>query len=313
MIKGFKIGHYTDQKALTGCTVILCPEGAVCGVDVRGGAPGTRETDLLSPTCMVEKVHALVLSGGSAFGLAAADGVMRYLEEKGIGFDTRYARVPIVPAAILFDLNVGDPKVRPGPQEGYEACRNASSDTKTGSVGAGTGATVGKILGPASMMKAGLGAHKIALAGQVEVEALVAVNAFGDVIDRNGSILAGAYDTKTGFLNAASFIMGHPVPPASQMENTTLGVVMTNVKLNKSQATKVAQMAQDGLARAISPVHTQYDGDTVFVLSLGEKEMDVSILGSAAALAVEEAIRDAVRSGEGLGGIRCWAELKKGN
>ncbi|GFP20915.1 hypothetical protein HKBW3S06_00142 [Candidatus Hakubella thermalkaliphila] len=313
MIKGFQIGHYTDQKALTGCTVILCPEGAVCGVDVRGGAPGTRETDLLSPTCMVEKVHALVLSGGSAFGLAAADGVMRYLEEKGIGFDTRYARVPIVPAAILFDLNVGDPKVRPGPQEGYEACRNASSDEKTGSVGAGTGATVGKILGPASMMKAGLGAHKMVLAGQVEVEALVAVNAFGDVIDRDGSILAGAYDTKTGFLNTTSFIMGHPVPPASQMENTTLGVVMTNVKLNKSQATKVAQMAQDGLARAISPVHTQYDGDTVFVLSLGEKEMDISILGSAAALAVEEAIRNAVRSAEDLGGIRCWAELKKGD
>ncbi|GFP29663.1 P1 family peptidase, partial [Candidatus Hakubella thermalkaliphila] len=265
MIKGFKIGHYTDQKALTGCTVILCPEGAVCGVDVRGGAPGTRETDLLSPTCMVEKVHALVLSGGSAFGLAAADGVMRYLEEKGIGFDTRYARVPIVPAAILFDLNVGDPKVRPGPQEGYEACRNASSDEKTGSVGAGTGATVGKILGPASMMKAGLGAHKMVLAGQVEVEALVAVNAFGDVIDRDGSILAGAYDAKTGFLNTTSFIMGHPVPPASQMENTTLGVVMTNVKLNKSQATKVAQMAQEGLATAIPPVHHQYGGDHIFV------------------------------------------------
>ena len=313
MIKGFQIGHYTDQKALTGCTVILCPEGAVCGVDVRGGAPGTRETDLLSPTCMVEKVHALVLSGGSAFGLAAADGVMRYLEEKGIGFDTRYARVPIVPAAILFDLSVGDPRVRPGPQEGYEACRNASSDEKTGSVGAGTGTTVGKILGPASMMKAGLGAHKITLAGGVELETLVAVNAFGDVINRDGSILAGAYDTKTGFLNTASFIMGHPVPPTSQVENTTLGLVMTNVKLTKSQATKVAQMAQDGLARAISPVHTQYDGDTVFVLSLGEKEMDISILGSAAALAVEEAIRNAVKSAEGLGGIRCWAELKKGN
>lgn len=313
MIKGFQIGHHTDQKALTGCTVILCPEGAVCGVDVRGGAPGTRETDLLSPTCMVEKVHALVLSGGSAFGLAAADGVMRYLEERGIGFDTSYARVPIVPAAILFDLNVGDPKVRPGPQEGYEACRNASSDGKTGSVGAGTGATLGKILGPASMMKAGLGAHKMALAGGVELEALVVVNAFGDVIDRDGSILAGAYDTKAGFLNTASFIMGHPGPPASQLENTTLGVVMTNVKLNKSQATKVAQMAQDGLARAISPVHTQYDGDTVFVLSLGEKEMDISILGSAAALAVEEAIRNAVKSAEGLGGIRCWAELKKGD
>ena len=304
-VRGIRVGHYTDKKAVTGCTVILCEEGAVGGVDVRGSAPGTRETDLLRPMNLVERVQAILLSGGSTFGLDAATGIARYLEERGVGYDVVVAKVPIVPAAILFDLAIGSSQVRPGAEEGYNACLAASKKVTEGSVGAGTGATVGKLLGMNSATKSGLGTASQEIAGNVVIAALMVVNAFGDVFDpKNGKLLAGPRDPENKiFLSTVELLKrGHQRrrPPS---HNTTIGVVATNARLTKEQVNKLAQMAQAGVARTIRPSYTMYDGDVLFALSLGDKMGDISLLGTVAAEVVAEAIIRAVLKAETLGGI----------
>jgi L-aminopeptidase/D-esterase-like protein len=315
-VPGIKVGHYTDREAATGCTVILCETGAVAGVDVRGSAPGTRETDLLRPMNLVEKAHAILLSGGSAFGLDAAGGVMRYLEERGFGYETLIAKVPIVPAAIIFDLNIGNAKVRPGIGEGYKACLAASDkEVAEGCVGAGTGATVGKILGIDRATKSGLGTSSLKISGDIIVAALIVVNAVGDVIDhKTGKILAGHRDQNNkGFLNTIELLTKNqnsyrrraPAP-----ENTTIGVVATNASLDKEQVNKLAQMAQDGMARAINPSHTMYDGDTIFALSLGDKTGDLTTLGAVAAEVVADAIVRAAKQAETLAGIPAMKDIR---
>jgi len=307
-IPGITVGHWTNPDAATGCTVILCPTGAVAGVDVRGGAPGTRETDLLSPTCMVDKIHALYLGGGSAFGLAGADGVMRWLEERGHGFDTRVAKVPIVPGAILFDLAVGDATVRPDAAAGYAAAEAASAmAVVVGNVGAATGATVGKILGLPFAMKGGLGTACRRIGDKV-IAALVAVNAAGDIIDpATGAIVAGARNPDgQGFANSSHLLsqaLQQGKESGSSRTNTTLGVIATNIALSKVGTTKVAQMAHDGLARTICPVHTAFDGDIVFALSLGDESGDASFVGAIAAEVLAEAVLRAVRTAETLFGV----------
>jgi len=307
-ISGFKVGHAQDMDALTGCTVILCPPNTVGGVDQRGGAPGTRETDLLHPMHLVNQVTAILLTGGSAFGLDAAAGVMRYCEENKMGFDASYATVPIVPAAVLFDLGIGDPKVRPDAEMGYQACLNASGDPPAeGNVGAGTGATVGKVLSPKMSTKSGIGTAVVDLGGGGKVAAIVAVNAFGDVVDpETGEIIAGARGIK-GYADTLkvmkSFVGRKVMGFSTGPDNTVIGVVATNVKLNKEQITRVAQMAHNGLARTIRPAFTLLDGDTVFALSSGEVEIDLNIVGAYAAIAYQEAILRAVRNAEKAGGI----------
>ncbi|MEW6724275.1 MAG: P1 family peptidase [Bacillota bacterium] len=311
-IHGIKVGHYTDEQALTGCTVVLCPHGAVAGVDVRGAAPGTRETDLLRPGHLVERAHAILLGGGSAFGLEAASGVMEYLEENGYGFDVQVARVPIVPAAVLFDLTCGDPRVRPGREAGYQACRAAGEEVAEGNVGAGTGATVGKLFGLGSAMKGGLGTASQRLDSGVTVGALVAVNAYGDILDESGQILAGTRNPMTGqFINTADLMRkGIDWADMSGM-NTTIGVVATNARLDKAAVNRVASMAHNGLARAISPVHTMYDGDTIFALSYGNLSGDVSIIGTVAAQVMAEAVRRAVLAACSVAGIPAAQDVKK--
>lgn len=305
-IPGIKVGHYTDREAATGCTVILCEPGAVAGVDVRGSAPGTRETDLLRPMNLVEQVQAILLSGGSAFGLDAASGVMRYLEEQGFGYETIVAKVPIVPAAILFDLAIGSSNIRPGDEEGYQACLAAGSGkVAEGCVGAGTGATVGKLLGMERATKSGLGTASQEIAEGIIVAALVAVNAFGDVIDpTSGRILAGLrHPENRSFLSTAELLKKGYKRRIPLPENTTIGVIATNARLNKEQANKLAQMAQDGIARTINPCHTMYDGDVLFALSFGDKVGDVTVIGSVAAEVVAKAITRAVLQAETIAGI----------
>lgn len=316
-VDGIQVGHAQDLEALTGCTVVLCESGAVGGVDQRGGAPGTREIDLLRPMHLVNEVHAVLISGGSAFGLDAATGVMRYLEEKGVGFDTRVknaSRVPIVPAAILFDLGIGSSSIRPDADMGYQACQNASNEPPAeGNVGAGTGATIGKILGPNQGMKSGIGTAGIEAGGGVVVGAITAVNSFGDVIDpSSGQIIAGARSTDFGPLR-----IGSPGYFADTMEvmksligrtalrfavdNTVIGVVATNARLDKEAANKVAQMAHNGIARTIRPAHTMYDGDTIFALSTGKRTADTSTVGAFAAEAMAQAILRAVQNAKSVG------------
>jgi L-aminopeptidase/D-esterase-like protein len=316
-VPGIEVGHAQDDDALTGVTAILCRKGAVAGVDQRGGAPGTRETDLLSPVNLVEKVHAVMLAGGSAFGLDAAAGVMRYLEEQKVGFDVGVARVPIVPAAILFDLALGRADIRPTPEMGYRAAAAASGGTLVeGNVGAGTGASVGKIFGMAGAMKSGLGTASIEIGGGVIVGALVAVNAFGDVVDpHRAEIVAGARSIHVGpltvgadpyFANTIETLKsfaGRTIMGLSTRSNTVIGVVATNASFTKAEATKMAQMAQDGLARTIRPAHTMLDGDTVFALATGQKSADVSIVGAFAAEAFAQACLRAVRAAHSAGGL----------
>jgi L-aminopeptidase/D-esterase-like protein len=312
-IPGIRVGHAHDLEALTGCTVVLCEAGAVGGVDQRGGAPGTRETDPLRPLHLVQQAHAVVLAGGSAFGLEAATGVVRYLEERGIGFDVRIAKVPIVPAAILFDLGIGRSDVRPDAAMGYAACLAATEGpVAEGNVGAGAGATVGKALGLAQAMKSGLGTASLDLGGGLIVGAVVAVNAFGDVVDpQTGRILAGARRPDgTGFADTLAVLrtyaqepplrFGAPPPPSG---NTVIGVVVTNASLTKEGANKVAQMAHDGIARAVRPAHTMLDGDTLFTLATGQVEADVNVVGAFAAEVVAQAIVRAVLTAEPAGGL----------
>ena len=311
-VDGIKVGHFTDSRRPTGCTVILYERGAVAGVDVRGSAPGTRETDLLRPTNLVDKVHAIVLSGGSAFGLETATGVMRYLEEHDAGFATVAGKVPIVPAAILYDLAVGDGKIRPDADAGYRACVNAKSGpVEEGSVGAGAGATVGKI-GGGRPMKGGIGTSSIRLEDGSVVGAIVAVNCVGDVVDpKTGRIVAGAR-TPDGkdFINIIQAFRTGRVP-TSLGQSTTIGVIATNARFDKAQMTKVAEMAHDGMARAINPAHTPSDGDTLFALSTGESSVRTSLaaIGALAAEAVSEAILRAVMKAQSVAGFPSYSEV----
>jgi L-aminopeptidase/D-esterase-like protein len=304
-VPGIEVGHAQNKRALTGCTVILCREGAVAGVDVRGGAPGTRETDLLNPGNLVEKVHAILLAGGSAFGLDAASGVMRYLEAGQVGFQTREALVPIVPSAILYDLDLGDSRIRPDAKMGYQACVNASRDeTAEGVVGAGTGASVGKILGRDYAMKSGIGGASIRLSAGVVVGAIVAVNALGDVYDPlTGEFVAGVRNEMKTMELLRSF------KPVSR-RNTVIGAVAVNADFTKAEMTRVAQMAHDGMARAIRPVHTQFDGDTIFALATGGRKADLSTVGAYAAEAFATAIVRAVRASVSAGGLPGLADKK---
>jgi L-aminopeptidase/D-esterase-like protein len=318
-VAGVKVGHHTLAERPTGCTVILTEGGATAGVDVRGGAPGTRETDLLDPSHSVQQVHAIVLSGGSAFGLDSASGTVRYLEEKGIGYDTRVAKVPIVPAAILFDLGFGGkPNIRPGPDCGYQAAKAATDGPiAEGNVGAGAGATVGKMAGPGRSMKAGIGTASLTLPDGVTVAALVAVNAVGDVIDpATGQVVAGVR-TEDGkaLADVRTLVrkgeLGARLRTPRAAENTTIGVVATNAVLTKAQARKVAQMAHDGFARALSPVHTPADGDAIFALATGARpgEANVSLIGALAAEVMADAIVRAARQAEGLLGVPAARDL----
>ncbi|MEP0806412.1 MAG: P1 family peptidase [Chloroflexota bacterium] len=316
-VRGIEVGHAQDNDALTGCTVILCRKGAVAGVDVRGSAPGTRETDLLSPLNLVEKVHAIVLAGGSAFGLDAAGGVMKYLEENKIGFNTGAAKVPIVPSAILFDLNLGRADVRPDAGMGYLAAASASSAAPAeGNVGAGAGASVGKMFGTSLATKSGVGTASMTIGGGVVVGALVAVNAWGDVVDpKTGAIIAGLRSGKVGPLRVGGkeyfadtlAMMRKPLGRAllglATRANTVIGVVATNARLTKAQAAKVAQMAQDGIARVVRPAHTMLDGDAIFALSTGARGADVTTVGAFAAEVMAEAILRAVRMAKPAGGL----------
>ncbi|MEM9923791.1 MAG: P1 family peptidase [Cyanobacteria bacterium P01_D01_bin.50] len=314
-VSGIKVGHFTDSRSLTGCTVILTGSGAVAGVDVRGAAPGTRETDLLDPKNLVQQVHAILLSGGSAFGLDAATGVVKFLEERDLGYDVGVAKVPIVPAAILFDLAVGDAKVRPDAVAGYEACKNASDKLLTeGNVGAGTGATVGKLFGVNRAMKGGIGTASIKLPAGITVGAIVAVNAVGDIFEpSNGKLLAGVRspDGKKLLGTMEAIANGEELPPLLGGMNTTIGVVAVDVKLDKAQCQKIAQMAHDGLARTINPVHTMYDGDTIFALSTGESAANVNLtlLGAASAEVMAQAVIRAIRAAESIRGLPSSKDL----
>ncbi len=317
-VPGIRVGHATDLGALTGCTVVLCEEGAVGGVDQRGGAPGTRETDLLRPMHLVQRINAVLLTGGSAFGLDAAAGVMRYLEERQKGFPVGVTGAPVVPivaAAVLFDLDIGDARVRPDAALGYAACEAASDGlVEQGSVGAGTGATVGKIFGGQFAMKGGIGSASADLGNGLVVGALIAVNCLGDVIDpHSGAVIAGARRPPEGLeladtLVALKGMAGRSVP-RFEGGNTVIGVVATSARLTKEEANKVAQMAHDGLARSIRPAHTMYDGDTLFALATGQQAADVNLIGAVAAEVVAEAVVNAVRMAKPLGGRPSAAEL----
>lgn len=316
-VRGIEVGHAQNDDALTGCTVILCKKGAVAGVDVRGGAPGTRETDLLDPRNMVEKVHAIVLAGGSAYGLDAAGGVMKFLEEQKIGFNTGAARVPIVPSAILYDLALGRADIRPDAEMGRRAAQAATTARPAeGNVGAGMGASVGKMFGMGLAMKSGLGTASMEIGGGVVVGAIVAVNAYGDVIDpQGGGVIAGLRSGKVGplrvngrerFADTLSMMrsaLGRGAIGLASGGNTVIGAVATNARLTKAQASKVAQMAHNGLARNIRPLHTMLDGDTIFALSTGAKKADVSIIGSFAAEVMAQAVIRAVQTARSAGGL----------
>ena len=317
-VPGVFVGHETLAARPTGCTVILTPDGAVAGVDVRGGSPGTRETDLLDPANAVQKIHAVVLSGGSAFGLETAGGVSRYLEERGVGFEFGGGVIPIVSAAILFDLSVGDGSIRPDAECGYRAAVTAMSaygPVPEGSVGAGAGATIGKLRGMDRAMKGGIGTASIRLPSGLIVAAIVAVNAVGDIIDpTTGRVIAGVRSEGGDELLDARKLVREGIPPAAMPgSNTVIGVVATNADLTQAEATKVARMAHDGIARTVSPAHTPADGDTMFALATGDFVGDASLLtvGALAADVVAEAILRAVRSAEGLEGLPSISDLDR--
>ncbi|MDF2653676.1 MAG: peptidase family [Bacillota bacterium] len=306
-IEGVKVGHAQDFEGATGCTVILCEKGAWAGVDVRGGGPASRETELLKPINMVEQIHAVMLSGGSAYGLDAGSGAMAYLEENNAGFDVGVGVVPIVCGASLFDLVVGDPKCRPDKAMGYEACKNAGSGpVAEGNVGAGTGASVGKFQGVANMMKSGLGTYAVQL-GSLQVGAVVAVNALGDVVDIDtGKRIAGLLnDEKTALANTEEAMYAQYAEDKNVFSgNTTIGCVVTNAKLTKTQANKLASIAHNGFARAIRPVHTMADGDTIFVLATGEVDAMPDAVGALATEVMARAINRAVRMAEPAYGLK---------
>ncbi|MGA0569541.1 P1 family peptidase [Variovorax sp. VNK109] len=304
-VAGIEVGHFTDTRRPTGCTVIMAREGAVGGVDVRGAAPGTRETDLLAPGNSVDKVHAIMLAGGSAWGLEAATGAVRWLEEQGVGLDIGVARIPLVPSAVLFDVLVGDASIRPDAAAGYAACAAASTKRPAeGNVGAGTGAAVGKIFGIARAMKGGIGSASVTVDG-VTVGAIVACNALGDVVDpETGAVIAGARTANGRKLmdTRRALLRGVPPQPILRGTNTTIGVVATDALLTKVQAHRLAQVSHDGLARAINPVHTPSDGDTMFALATGrvKKSPGMFVLSTMAAEVTAIAIVRAIRAARGM-------------
>ena len=313
----FRIGSVENQSAGTGCTVIICPQGAPCSVDIRGGGPASRESGLLDPVAAADRIHAVLLSGGSAYGLDAAGGVMRYLEEQGIGLPVGDALVPLVVAACIFDLVCGE-NVRPDAAMGYAACVDAQAGRAPmeGNHGVGTGATVGKLLNGDGMMKTGLGTFALEI-GELQVGAIVAVNALGDVIDAQGNILAGlrSADGK-GFADTRQVMFDHyeelvPILSGSGQAatNTTIGAVITNGKFDKTQLKKLAALASNGVVRAVRPVNTTADGDSIFALSVGDVECDINLVGTAAAYAMEQAIRRAVTRAEGAYGIPALRDL----
>ncbi|UXH76407.1 P1 family peptidase [Roseateles amylovorans] len=311
-VAGLRVGHFTDTRRATGCSVVLCEAGAVAGVDVRGAAPGTRDTELLRPENTVAAIHALVLTGGSAFGLAAADGVMRWLAERGHGFAVGAVRVPIVPAAVLFDLWLGGVDTAPTADAGRAACDAATADNaQRGSIGAGAGATVGKLLGVDRAMKGGLGMASVRVGG-VTLAAMVAVNAVGDVVDpHTGEVLAGSRDAQGHPRSTVQALLSGERPGGALAGSaTTLGVIATDARLTKAQATKLAQIAHDGFARSIQPVHTVMDGDVMFALATGAQDVDgdMTVLGAVAAEVVARAVVDAIRSATGLPDIPAWRE-----
>ena len=321
-VPGIKVGHFSDFKALTGCTVILCEEGAIGGVDIRGTAAATRQMDALSLLHLVDHVHAILLTGGSAFGLDATGGVMSFLEERGRGFDVIKTKVPSVPTAVIFDFGIGDYRVRPDHRMGYQACHNASRSVEEGSVGVETGATVGKLFGVERTMKGGVGTSSIAGPKGLVVGALVAVNAFGDVFHPDtGKILAGARISSKSlqFANSAKWIkqgiirrqFGATGPSDPSSFNTTLGVIATNASLSKKEIQQVAQIAHSGLAKIISPLHSTFDGDLIFAISYGKKKADVNTVGLLGEAALIESVRRAILKADGFGIIPAYKDIYK--
>jgi L-aminopeptidase/D-esterase-like protein len=320
-VPGIRLGHAQDEVALTGCSVVLFPPSTICGIDQRGGAPGTRETDLLHPMHLIHEIHAILLSGGSAFGLDAAGGVMRFLEENGIGIQTSAAKVPIVPAAVIYDLDVGSSHIRPDAVMGYEACQNSTKDDFTmdpdqGNIGAGTGARVGSIFGNMSAMKSGIGSAAVEIRKGLIVAAIFVVNAFGDVVDhKTGRILAGARipglvanedqpdSLFTDTLQTMRTFKGLGNQIFTRKQNTVIGVVATNAAFNKEEINKVAQMAHDGIARTIRPAHTMLDGDTIFAAATQKKKADINLIGAFAAEVTVMAIENAVKFARPAGGL----------
>jgi len=312
-VDGIKVGHSQSEEGMTGCTVIICEQGATGGVDVRGSAPGTRETDIFKAEKMVDKVHAIVLAGGSAFGLDAASGVMKYLEEKNIGFDVGVTKVPIVAGAVIFDLNIGNYKIRPDFNMGYIAAQLASEDEDgQGNIGCGMGASVGKILGPQNAMKSGLGSASLKV-GDLVVSAIVAVNSFGDIYDyETNKQIAGVYDYKNNkLLNTINILKGENLNLDFPMKNTTIGVIASNAILSKAEGNKVAQMAHNGFARSINPVHTMLDGDTIFTMATNSIKSDVNIVGTLAAEVMSMAITNAIIYAQGYENLIAYKDIKK--
>ncbi|MCY9533390.1 P1 family peptidase [Paenibacillus jamilae] len=314
-VPGTRVGQAHDEEGMTGCTVVIWEDGAVCSVDVRGSAPGTRETDLLQPTNLVDRIHGIVLSGGGSFGLDAASGVSDYLVERNIGFDVGYGIVPIVPAAVLFDLSVGSPNARPDRDMGYAAASDASSgDVAEGNVGAGCGASVGKIGGFERAMKGGIGTASIKLPNGLVVGAIVAVNALGEIRDPDTrELIAGPLSDEGELQDGASLHWLKEKPFSFTGTNTTLAIVATNAGLTKTELKKVAEMTHDGFARAIYPVHTMYDGDIAFAASTGSIEATVDLVGTLAADVVAEAIARGVRTAVRAGGLLAYRDLACGD
>ena len=319
---GIKVGHAGNITALTGCTVVICEKGAVAGVSQRGGAPGTRETDLLRPSHAVQKVHAVLLSGGSAFGLDAAGGVMQYLEEQKIGFQVGPTVVPIVPCAILYDLDYGDHTIRPDKEMGYQACVNATANPPhEGNVGAGTGASVGKILGNGQAMKSGIGSASIEIGNGLVIGAIIAVNAFGDIVE-NGQIIAGARTIKKGpiRIGADNFFAdtrevmqsfaGRQILSFASRQNTVIGVIATNADLSKEEANYIADIASNGISHVVRPAFTMFDGDTIFSLATGRIKADVNLIAAYAPDIVAAAILNGVKTAESIEGLPAYSEDK---
>ncbi len=313
-IDGIKIGNAQNEEAATGITVIICENGAPTGIDVRGGGPASRESELLKPVAACEKIHAVVLSGGSAFGLDCSGGVMQYLEEKNIGFDTGAAKVPLVCQSCIYDLAIGSSKIRPDKAMAYQACLNSEKrNYKDGCFGAGTGATVGKLKGPDFMLKSGIGSYAVDLDG-LKIGAVICVNALGDVYDtENGKIIAGLLnDDKNGFsCSTKQMYKDFSVKENLFTSNTTIGAVITNAAFDKTQMNKIAAMAQNGIARAIAPVHTTADGDSIYAMSTGNIGADINVVGTLAADVVSKAVKNAVLSAESRYGIKSAGEILK--
>lgn len=314
-IDGVKAGHAQDFEAGTGCTVVICEHGAVAGVDVRGGAPATHETDLLAPENLVQEIHAVLLAGGSTFGLDAVSGVVAYLEERDVGFDVMVTHVPIVPGAALFDLMVGGHTRRPDKAMGYAACENAGGPLEQGNAGAGTGACVGKLLGMETAMKSGVGCFGLE-SGSLQVAAVVAVNCLGDVVDpeNNNRVVAGLLNPDLQSFADTQKVMAKKFGEGSDLfsGNTTIGVVVTNARLTKAQAKKMASMAHNGYARAMRPAHSMYDGDTIFTMATGKVDADLTVAGMMAAMVVERACVRAATQATALYGLKCHKDMVQG-